>query len=81
MNLVATSFAMQPICNDARAAHALPSDQHLFYVYNICVIILFYNMNVLTGNIQKCQNLSKFVKSCQKLSVNLTPPQATYSPC
>jgi hypothetical protein len=27
MNSVATSFAMQPVCNAARAAHALRSDQ------------------------------------------------------
>ena len=27
MNLVATSFATQPVCNVARTAHALRSDQ------------------------------------------------------
>jgi methyl coenzyme M reductase gamma subunit len=31
MNLVATTFATQPVCNAARAAHALHSDQLLPY--------------------------------------------------
>jgi hypothetical protein len=29
MNLVSTSFATQPVCNAARAAHALRSDQYV----------------------------------------------------
>ena len=29
MNLVATMFATQPVCNAARAAHALRSDQYI----------------------------------------------------
>jgi hypothetical protein len=35
-NLVATSFATQPVCNAARAAHALHSDQLIFFII-ICV--------------------------------------------
>ena len=32
MNIVATLFAMQPVCNTARAAHALCSDQYTKYI-------------------------------------------------
>ena len=34
-------FAMQPVCNAARAAQALRSDQNFLKIYVICVLVYF----------------------------------------
>jgi hypothetical protein len=40
MNSVATTFAMQPVCNAARAAHALRLDQYSFLPIPIKYLVM-----------------------------------------
>ena len=42
MNLVATMFTWQPVCNATRAAHALHLDQLSLDTPNYSIVIYFY---------------------------------------
>jgi hypothetical protein len=40
--IVATTFATQPVYNDARAAHALRSDQHIYVTALKAFVLIYY---------------------------------------
>ena len=56
MNLVATTFAMQPVCNAVRAVHALHPDQKLCqcWIFNSMLVPVPYYPTVL---LHKSQHL------------------------